>query len=27
LQNDSAFAATPAPVAQGTPASDLFAPA
>jgi hypothetical protein len=27
LQNDSAFAAPPAPVTQGTANSDLFAPA
>jgi hypothetical protein len=27
LQNDSAFAAPPAPVRQGAPNSDLFAPA
>jgi hypothetical protein len=27
LQNDSAFAAPPAPVAQATATSDLFAPA
>jgi len=27
LQNDSAFAAPPAPVTQGRAASDLFAPA
>jgi hypothetical protein len=27
LQNDSAFAAPPAPAKQGTTASDLFAPA
>ena len=27
LQNDSAFAAPPAPVTQGTTSSDLFAPA